>query len=87
VLIGLSLACVSEAVGELGSRPFFASQEGGTRGDYVYFSFVTMATVGYGDLAPQSGLARALAVTGGLVGQIYLVTAIAALVGNLGHRR
>ena len=87
VLLGLSLAFVSEAVGDLGSHPFFASQEGGTRGDYVYFSFVTMATVGYGDLAPQSGLARALAVTGGLVGQIYLVTAVAALVGNLGRRR
>lgn len=87
VLLGLSLALVSEAVGELGSRPFFASQEGGTRSDYVYFSFVTMATVGYGDLAPGSGLARALAVTGGLVGQIYLVTAVAALVGNLGRRR
>jgi voltage-gated potassium channel Kch len=87
VLLGLSLAFVSEAVGELGSRPFFASQPGGTRGDYVYFSFVTMATVGYGDLAPQSGLARALAVTGGLIGQIYLVTAVAALVGNLGRRR
>ena len=87
VLIGLSLAFVSEAVGELGSRPFFASQEGGTRSDYVYFSFVTMATVGYGDLAPQGGIARALSVTGGLVGQIYLVTAVAALVGNLGLRR
>jgi hypothetical protein len=87
VLLGLSLAFVSEAVGELGSAPFFASQEGGTRSDYVYFSFVTMATVGYGDLVPQSGLARALAVTGGLVGQIYLVTAVAALVGNLGRRR
>ena len=87
VLLGMSLAFVSEAVGELGSWPFFASQDGGTRGDYVYFSFVTMATVGYGDLAPQSGIARALAVTGGLVGQIYLVTAVAALVGNLGRRR
>ena len=87
VLLGLSLAFVSEAVGELGSAPFFASQEGGTRGDYVYFSFITMATVGYGDLAPESGLARALAVSGGLVGQIYLVTAVAALVGNLGRRR
>ena len=86
VLLGLTLAFVSEAVGELGSRPFFASQQEGTRSDYVYFSFVTMATVGYGDLAPQGGLARALAVMGGLVGQIYLVTAVAALVGNLGRR-
>lgn len=86
VLIGLSFAFVFEAVGDLGPGPFFASQEGGTRSDYVYFSFVTMATVGYGDLTPQGGLPRALAVTEGLFGQIYLVTAVAALVGNLGRK-
>ena len=85
VLLGLSFAFVFEAVGDLGSQPFFASQERGMRSDYVYFSFITMATVGYGDLTPQGGLGRALAVTEGLLGQIYLVTAVAALVGNLGR--
>ena len=54
---------------------------------YVYFSFVTMATVGYGDLIAQGGVGRALAVTEGILGQVYLVTAVAALVGNLGRRR
>ena len=87
VLLGLSFAFVFEAVGDLGSQPFFASQERGTRSDYVYFSFITMATVGYGDLTPQGGFGRALAVTEGLFGQIYLVTAVAALVGNLGRTR
>ena len=87
VLLGLSFAFVYEAVGEIGSQPFFASQEGGTRSDYMYFSFITMATVGYGDLTPQGGLGRALAVTEGVSGQIYLVTAVAALVGNLGRTR
>ena len=87
VLLGLSFAFAFEAVGDLGSQPFFASQEGGTRSDYVYFSFITMATVGYGDLTPQGGLGRALTVTEGLLGQIYLVTAIAALVSNLGRTR
>lgn len=87
VLLGLSFAFVYEAVGDFGSQPFFVSQEGGTRGDYMYFSFITMATVGYGDLTPRGGLGRALAVTEGLLGQIYLVTAVAALVGNLGRRR
>ena len=85
VLLGLSFAFVYEAFGSLGSQPFFASQDGGTRSDYMYFSFITMASVGYGDLAPQGGLGRALAVTEGLLGQIYLVTAVAALVGNLGR--
>ena len=46
-----------------------------------------MATVGYGDLTAQGGLGRAFAVTEGLLGQIYLVTTVAALVGNLGGKR
>jgi len=87
VLLGLSFAFAFAAVGDLGSRPFFASQEVGTRSDYVYFSFVTLATVGYGDLTPQGGLGRALAVTEALFGQIYLNTAVAALVGNRGRMR
>jgi hypothetical protein len=53
----------------------------------MYFSFITMATVGYGDLTPIGGLGRALAVMEGMLGQIYLVTAVAALVGNLGYTR
>ena len=53
----------------------------------MYFSFITMASVGYGDLTPQGGLGRALAVIESLFGQIYLVTAVAALVGNLGRAR
>ena len=87
VLLGMSFGFVFEAVGNLGSQPFFASQETGTRSDYMYFSFITMASVGYGDLTPQGSLGRALAVTEGLFGQIYLVTAVAALVGNLGRTR
>jgi Ion channel len=87
VLLGLSFGFAFAAVGEIGSRPFFASQERGTLSDYMYFSFVTLATLGYGDLTPQGGIGRALAVTEGLIGQIYLVTAVAALVSNIGRAR
>jgi Ion channel len=87
VLLGLSFAFTFECVGEFGSGPFFTAHEAGTRSDYTYFSFVTMATVGYGDLTAQGGLGRAFAVTEGLLGQIYLVTTVAALVGNLGGTR
>jgi Ion channel len=87
VLLGLSFAFVYEAVGELGSQPFFTQQETATRSDYMYFSFITIASVGYGDLTPQGGLGRALAVTESLFGEIYLVTAVAALVGNIGRAR
>lgn len=87
VLLGLSFGYVFAAVGDLGSQPFFASQERGTTSDYMYFSFITLATVGYGDLTPHGGIGRALAITEGLIGQIYLVTAVAALVGNIGRAR
>ena len=87
VLLGMSFAFIFECVGEFGSRPFFTAHEAGTRSDYTYFSFVTMATVGYGDLTAQGGVGRAFAVTEGLLGQIYLVTTVAALVGNLGYTR
>jgi voltage-gated potassium channel len=87
VLLGMSFAFIFECIGEFGSRPFFTAHDAGTRSDYTYFSFVTMATVGYGDLIAQEGLGRAFAVTEGLLGQIYLVTTVAALVGNLGHNR
>jgi len=87
VLLGLTFTFAFECVGEFGSRAFFTAHEAGTRSDYTYFSFVTMATLGYGDLTAQGGIGRALAVTEGLLGQIFLVTAVAALVGNLGRTR
>ena len=45
-----------------------------------YFSFVTITTLGYGDIQPVASIARSLAVTEALFGQIYLVTLIARLV-------
>ena len=87
VLLGMFFAFTFECIGEFGSRPFFTAHDAGTRSDYTYFSFITMATVGYGDLTAQGGLGRAFAVTEGLLGQIYLVTTVAALVGNLGSSR
>jgi Ion channel len=87
VLLGLSFAFVFECVSEFGPGPFFTAHEAGTRSDYTYLSFVTLATVGYGDLTAAGGIGRALAVTEGLLGQIYPVTTVAALVGNLGRTR
>lgn len=48
--------------------------------DWIYFSFVTLTTVGYGDITPVSPLARSLAVFEALTGQIYLVVMLARLV-------
>ena len=46
-----------------------------------YFSFITLTTVGYGDIVPQSQVARTFATLEAVVGQIYLAVLVARLVG------
>jgi hypothetical protein len=48
---------------------------------FTYFSFVTMSTLGYGDIAPVSAAARSFAWIQAVLGQLYLAITIAALVG------
>jgi hypothetical protein len=48
---------------------------------FTYFSFVTMSTLGYGDIAPVSGLARNFAWIQAVLGQLYLAITVATLVG------
>jgi hypothetical protein len=49
--------------------------------DGIYFSFVTLATLGYGDILPRSETARGLAVLEAIVGQLYLAVMVARLIG------
>jgi voltage-gated potassium channel Kch len=46
-----------------------------------YFSFITLTTVGYGDIVPQSPVARTFATLEAVIGQIYLAVLVARLVG------
>ncbi|MGD9302444.1 MAG: ion channel [Desulfobacterales bacterium] len=48
---------------------------------FEYFSFVTITTLGYGDIVPLTNKASALALLEALIGQIYLVVLVAWLVG------
>ena len=47
----------------------------------TYFSFTTLTTLGYGDVLPISGLARAAVILEGVFGQFYLAVLVARLVG------
>ena len=49
--------------------------------DRIYFSFITLLTVGYGDIAPFSHAAKLFTIIEGFLGQVYLVVMIARLVG------
>ena len=55
--------------------------------DYLYLSFVTITTVGFGDLTPLSRLARSVVVLEALIGQVFLVTLVARLVAMYGLER
>lgn len=52
-----------------------------SRFHFFYYSFVTITTLGYGDITPATEIARSLAVLEAVLGQIYLVVLVARLVG------
>ena len=85
LLLGELFAMVFGLLSTLESGRFFASTSNPTTVDYVYFSYSTLSTVGYGDLVAKTGLGRMLAGCEALMGQVYLVTVIAVIVGNLGR--
>jgi hypothetical protein len=51
-------------------------------GGLVYYSYVTLTTLGYGDVVPQPGPARSLAVLEAASGQLYIAFVVAGLVGR-----
>lgn len=53
----------------------------------VYYSFITLATVGYGDVSPIAPVARSLAVAESILGQLYLVSVVSLAVSRLGRER
>jgi hypothetical protein len=78
---GLFAALETRAPGSLaGARPIDLD-------DAVYFSFVTLATLGYGDITPAASGARALAVLEAVFGQLYLAVLIARLVSLYARER
>ena len=65
--------------------PFFAQTTAPGYSDFEYFSFITMTTVGYGDLTPATHIGQTLATFEAVGGQVFLVTVVALTVSNLGR--
>ncbi len=90
LLLALVWAMVYSLVSHVDPQAFAQSRStlADTRQDMVYFSLVTITTLGYGDLAPVAPFARMLAAVEAVTGQLYLTVLVAWLVGlSLGHRR
>ena len=66
-----------------GSFQGFVPTDGeGWNSEWLYFSFVTMTTLGYGDISPVTATARTLAYMQALFGQLYVAVLVAGLVGT-----
>jgi len=87
LLLGMLFSFAFGAVAAIDSGHFFSAGFDGDGSDFVYFSFVSLTTVGYGDLTASDEVGRALAILEALVGQLYLVTIVALFVSNLGRGR
>jgi hypothetical protein len=90
LLIAMFFATVYGLIALLSGEQFFAQLTVAPKDtpaiDYLYFSFVTITTTGYGDFTAAGGVGRMTAVIEAVFGQLYLITVVALVVQNLGQR-
>jgi hypothetical protein len=80
-MLGMAFGFAYRCVATVQPGPFFGPQTGdGTLADTLFFSFVTLTTTGYGNTVPAGNPGQTLAVLEALVGQLFLVTAVAKVV-------
>lgn len=87
LLIGMFFAFAYEAISQLQTAPFYGPAGHGTLSQDLFFSFVTMTTVGYGNLVPAGNPGQMLAVLEALTGQLFLVVAVGKIISSMRPRR
>ncbi|MGZ4957815.1 MAG: ion channel [Methylomonas sp.] len=92
LLFGMIWALMYRLLNHYGLATFSGNVAGNEREllpDLIYFSFVTLASLGYGDISPIGGLAKTFAYLEAVVGQFYLAVMVATLVGvySAGRKR
>src|SRR5262249_35777611 len=87
LIAGLLFAYVFGLIDATDQGRFFVQVQHPPSIDYLYFSLVTLTTVGYGDFTAAGNFGKMLAVTEALAGQLYLVSVVAVLVSNIGRAR
>lgn len=79
-VLGLLFTFVYGAIDRIQSGPFFEGVTGPQGSDFLFFSYTTLTTTGYGDLVPGGQPGRMIAGLEMMIGQIFLVTLVAGLV-------
>ena len=85
LLIALAFNFAFLTVDDFNQEPFFGQVEPTT--SFMYYSLVTITTLGYGDLAAVSPFGRLLSTIEAVIGQVYLVTFVAMIVGLIVEQR
>jgi hypothetical protein len=80
LLLGLAWASAYELLYHLRPGAFAGNLDAVVPQTWIYFSFVTLTTTGYGDIAPVHPVARSLVIGEALTGQLYLAVTLARLV-------
>lgn len=80
LLIGMFFAFAYRFISIAQAGPFFGANGEGMMSQYLFFSFITLTTTGYGNLVPATNPGQSLAVLEAVVGQLFLVTALAKVV-------
>jgi hypothetical protein len=79
-VLGLLFGFAYEAIARVQDTPFFEGDPPVHKGDFLFFSYTTLTTTGYGDLVPGGQPGQMIATFEMLIGQIFLVTLVAGLV-------
>lgn len=79
-VLGLIFSFVYDAIARVGSGDFFANHATIHHGDFLFFSYTTLTTTGYGNLVPAGQPGKMIAGLEMMFGQIFLVTLVAGLV-------
>jgi hypothetical protein len=82
LLIGMAFGFAYACVAVLQPGPLFGAAGDPRLSQALFFSFVTMTTTGYGDLVPAGNPGQSIAIVEALIGQLFLVTAVAKVVEN-----
>jgi hypothetical protein len=80
VVFGLIFALFAYGISGITGNQFFVQNPDPTLADFVYFSFVVLTTLGFGDLTPANNSGKAMVSFEALLGQIFLVTVVSRLV-------
>jgi hypothetical protein len=80
LLLGLTWASAYQLLYHLRPDAFTGNVDATVPQTWIYFSFVTLTTTGYGDILPIHPVARSLAIAEAMTGQLYLAVTLARLV-------